>query len=83
MKILGIFGDKMEEDIGRRLSRFPQIALREVWGWPSRESGVISLTLPRWKYRTLLENDGHLDNVQWVKNKNYFSSNLMRWGGIS
>ena len=32
MKILGIFGDKMEEDIGRRLSRFPQIALREVWG---------------------------------------------------
>ena len=49
----------------------------------SRESGVISLTLPRWKYRTLLENDGHLDNVQWVKNENYFSSNLMRWGGIS
>ena len=54
MKMLGIFGDKMEEDIGRRLSRFPQIALREVWGgWPSRESGVISLTLPRWKKRTL------------------------------
>ena len=49
----------------------------------SRESGVISLTLPRWKYRTLLENDGHLDNVQWVKNENYFFSNLMRLGGIS
>ena len=40
----------------------------------SRESGVISLTLPCWKYRTLLENDGHLDNVQWVKNENYFFS---------